>query len=321
MQLQKKTVVELKKLCKANGKKGYSKLKKKQLISLLSFADEKSVTKKKQCEEKDCLEKKSIVELKKLCKANGKKGYSKLKKTELIHLLTHEQVASKDSRLLDISSWKKQIPPKKGGNPAKIFFSPRGMKYYGKISKNYERIETELLASKLYQLANVQSTDMKLAKCGKDFVLLVDWKDGIHSPKSLDNPKIQDGFIVDCWLANWDASHGDNIMMDNKGNPIRMDVGGSLDYRALGKKKGVGSTTPFAEKVGQIKSMKKKGKHVDFTSISLSKLKSQVSDLSRISDVDIYETVHKNVKDETRADKLTSILIARRNNIIEQFSE
>ena len=318
MQLQKKTVIELKKLCKANGKKGYSKLKKNELISLLSFADEKSITKEKQSHEKDFLKKKSVVELKKLCKVSGKKGYTKLKKDELIHLLTHEP---KDSTLLDISSWKKGIPSKKGGNPAKIFFSPRGIKYYGKISKNYERIETELLASKLYQLANVQSTDMKLAKYGKDFVLLVEWKDGIHCPKPSDNAKIQDGFIIDCWLANWDALHGDNIMMDNKGNPIRMDVGGSLDYRALGKKKGVGSTTLFADKVGQIKSMKKKGQHVDFTSIPLSKLQAQVSDLSRVSDVEINETVHKNVNDRKRADKLTSILIARKNNIIKQFND
>lgn len=322
MQLQKKTVIELKKLCKANGKKGYSKLKKSELILLLSSVEKKSITKEKQSKEKDSLKKKSVIELKKLCKMSGKKGYSKLKKGELIQLLslTQKQEKKQETTLLDISSWKKEIPSKKGGNPAKIFFSPRGIKYYGKISKNYERIETELLASKLYQLANVQSTDMKLAKCGKDFVLLVEWKDGIHAPKLSDNKKIQDGYIIDCWLANWDTSEGDNIMIDSNGEPIRMDVGGSLDYRALGKKKGVGSTTPFADKVGQIKSMKKKGQHVDFTSIPLSKLQAQVSDLSRLPDVDIYNTVHENVKDRKRADKLTSILIARKNNIIEQFT-
>jgi len=312
--LQKKTVLELKKLCKASGKKGYSKLKKSELISLLS------ITKEKQSHEKDSFKKKSILELKKLCKASGKKGYSKLKKNELIQLLTHRQVKPQDSTLIDISTWKTQIPSKKGGNPAKIFFSPSGIKYYGKISKNYERIETELLASKLYKLANIQSTNMKLAKCGKDFVLLVEWKDGIHSPKPSDNAKIQDGFIIDCWLANWDATVKDNIMMDSKGEPIRMDVGGSLDYRALGKKKGVGSTIPFTDKVGQIKSMKKKSRYVDFTSIPLSKLQAQVADFSRVSDMDISHTVHKNIKDIKRADKLSSILIARKKNIIEQFT-
>ena len=63
-------VKELKEKCKEQDIKGYSKLKKDELIKLLTP-----------------LEKLSVKDLKERCKEQGIKGYSKLKKQQLLDLL------------------------------------------------------------------------------------------------------------------------------------------------------------------------------------------------------------------------------------------
>ena len=146
-----------------------------------------------------------------------------------------KKLEKSQDNLLKISSWKNEIPKKKGSNPAKIYFDPNGQKYYGKIYKNYERMETENLASKLYMLAGIPSIETFIAKDGKNFVLLQKWINNLRLPKSSDYQNIRKGFITDAWLANWDAPLNDNIMIDGNGNPIRVDVGGTLDYRAKGE--------------------------------------------------------------------------------------
>ena len=68
---KKYTVIELKKMCKDKGIKGYSKLRKKELMKkcLDGLPQKKQLTN---------------IELKKMCKDKGIKGYSKLRKKELI---------------------------------------------------------------------------------------------------------------------------------------------------------------------------------------------------------------------------------------------
>jgi hypothetical protein len=42
-------------------------------------------------------------------------------------------------------------------------------------------------------------------------------------------------FAADAWLANYDSvgTGGDNLVR-NSGKPVRVDLGGALDYRARG---------------------------------------------------------------------------------------
>ena len=72
------TVVELKKMCKHKGIKGYSKMKKTELLRKVDLHNKKSKGKNK----KYIMP--TVVELKKMCKHKGIKGYSKMKKTELL---------------------------------------------------------------------------------------------------------------------------------------------------------------------------------------------------------------------------------------------
>lgn len=74
-------VVELKRMCKERGIKGYSKLRKKELIDILGGENEEIG-----------MERYTVKELKKMCKERGIKGYSKLRKKELIEILGEVEV-------------------------------------------------------------------------------------------------------------------------------------------------------------------------------------------------------------------------------------
>ncbi len=75
------TIKELKQLCKEKGIKGFSKMKKQELMN-------KCGGDKQHKKVKNGL---SVIQLKQLCKEKGIKGYSKMKKTELIQHCQKEQ--------------------------------------------------------------------------------------------------------------------------------------------------------------------------------------------------------------------------------------
>ena len=89
--LKKLSVIELKKKCKERGFKGYSKLKKVELVQLLKKPQPKQETKKSAPK----LDKLTVSDLKKKCKENGIKGFSKMKKNQLLKLLYPEDVSVK----------------------------------------------------------------------------------------------------------------------------------------------------------------------------------------------------------------------------------
>lgn len=63
---------------------------------------------------------------------------------------------------------------------------------------------------------------------------------------------LQKNFAADALLANWDVVglSEDNVIVDKDGKAHRVDNGGSLDYRAQGKKK------PFGPEVNELKTMR-----------------------------------------------------------------
>lgn len=242
---------------------------------------------------------------------------NKLKKTNNSRICKRSSSKQEkiNNNLLDITSWENEKPKKKGSNPSKIFYSPNGEKYYGKIYKNYERIETEHLASVLYLFAGIDAVETRIAKNKKDFVLLQKWIDNLRLPKPKDSKDVRKGFLIDVWLANWDAPMNDNIMMKNNNEPIRIDVGGSLDYRARGGKKD-STKNPFGAEARQLFSMRKKGRHVNFKDITNEELREQKKHLEKLSNDGLYRIIFSIVKNQERAQYLFDTLVSRKEYLL-----
>lgn len=99
--------------------------------------------------------------------------------------------------------------------------------------------KTELLATKLYEMAGVDVPEMNSFKS-------TDGSVGTLSKYIPDLQKVNqatahanDGFGMDVLLANWDVVglSGDNMMKTADGKIIRLDNGGAFDYRAQGANK------------------------------------------------------------------------------------
>ena len=94
-----------------------------------------------------------------------------------------------------------------------------------------KHIESEFLANKLYNLAGVQTADVKLVyMSGNKVCLASKFQEGL---KPLNIQEAQRAFAVDAWLANWDGVLSENTMSVG-GSCLKIDCGGSLRYRAMG---------------------------------------------------------------------------------------
>lgn len=99
--------------------------------------------------------------------------------------------------------------------------------------------KTELLASKLYEMAGINVPEMNSFKAP-------DGTNGTLSKYEPDLTKVtkatadaNDGFGMDVLLANWDVvgEGHDNMFRTADGKILRLDAGGTFDYRAMGKNK------------------------------------------------------------------------------------
>lgn len=219
---------------------------------------------------------------------------------------------------VDVSSWTSSRPSNTGSNPATLLTSPDGTQYYTKLPKgtpnDQDRMETEVLASELYKLAGIQSADVQMGNQNGKPVTLSRMIQSRNPNSQADQDEALNGYVVDAWLANWDAPLNDNIQFDNGGKAVRLDVGGSLDFRAQGAPKG----NSWGNTVGEIDTMKKGGTF-DFTKITDAAIKQQAKALGNVTDADIRATVGRIITDPTRAKAMADTLIARRDDIVKRY--
>lgn len=160
-----------------------------------------------------------------------------------------EQGAAKQAAVkeLDGTAWK-QVGPQAGTNPGARFVAGDGTEWYVKWPKEgqgLERLQEELAANRLYRRAGIKVPELELVKTA-DGRLGVASKiqpgkvatanDSLKLAKAGD---VKEGFVFDAWLGNWDVAGAsfDNLLVDELGKVYRIDVGGSLRYRAQGKLK------------------------------------------------------------------------------------
>lgn len=155
--------------------------------------------------------------------------------------------------LPSIDSWA-QTGAQGGSNPGGRFKDEHGVEWYCKFPKDADIARSEVLAAKLYEAAGVKGQDAKLITKDGKIGIASRWvgvKKG--SPADLHGtPGALSGFAVDAWLANHDVvgMAFDNLQIGDDGRSMRVDAGGSLEYRAQGAKKAFGPT------VGEIDSMR-----------------------------------------------------------------
>ena len=151
----------------------------------------------------------------------------------------------KAQELLDIDAGGfKQVGHQTGSNPGGLYEDKQGERYYVKTPKSEDRGRNEILAGKLYGLADIAIPELTPAtRDGKFSVaskIVPGLSENAHKLRSGDVPGVLEGIAVDAWLGNWDVVglEYDNLLVDEEGNGRRVDTGGALRYRAMGAPKG-----------------------------------------------------------------------------------
>lgn len=236
-----------------------------------------------------------------------------------------EAAAAANGEPIDTSTWTKVSGPK-GSNDGGIYKSPDGKLYYLKKSKSAEHAKNEVLADNLYKLAGIETSDLQLADVGDGKIGTVseimdgakpDLQAKLHDPAY--KAKLQEGFAVDAWLANWDVTGTgfDNVMTDKDGVPVRIDPGGALLYRAMGDPKG-GAFGNTAGEWDTLRDGKNYYSSAAFGDITDAQLKESALKVAAISPDQIDAEIDKLDFNPNTAEKLKSTLKARRLDIMQR---
>ncbi|MEN6544466.1 MAG: hypothetical protein ABFE07_00320 [Armatimonadia bacterium] len=216
-----------------------------------------------------------------------------------------------------------QTGPQGGSNPGGRFKDADGVEWYCKFPGDEDVAKSEVLAAQLYALAGVAGQDAKLITKGGKLGIASRWVDvkKASGPSHLSGVDgVQAGFAVDAWLGNWDVVglSYDNLQIGADGKAVRVDAGGSLQYRAQGGKKAFGNT------VGEIDSLRDPKVNPQaaavFGSMTNADITASVKKVAEISDDDIYDLVMKHGPgDHENKAHLIETLIERKNDLLAKF--
>ena len=228
----------------------------------------------------------------------------------------------------NMDGWK-QVGPQLGSNKGGFYEDPDGNRYYVKEPKSDLHAENEMLASALYRALGINSAEIYIGSGPdkKKKTLSPDIKDSKQdfSEKLSDKDylaKVQEGFAVDAWLANWDVAGltFDNVMSDGEGNPVRVDPGGALLFRAQGAPKG----NYFGNEATELDTLRDKKMNPQsakvFGSMTEEQQKASAEKLLNISHDDIDSLVDSIITDQAKGQELKDKLKARRQYILDRYN-
>lgn len=217
-------------------KRSLQQLAKKKGITLPDTAELKMIQAARRKAEREVALK---VRAEKLAAAEIKKKVKALEQGDFTHLV--------------------RVGPQAGSNPGGVFEDAAGNRWYVKEASE-EWAREQALAAALYNVALrdplfVDRIATPPLVVGRGTPGLGRWQvaarivEGTEDLEErlttvLGTPEyfgqIRRGFAVDAWLGNWDVAGAtfDNIITTSAGVPIRVDVGGSLRFRAQGAPKG-----------------------------------------------------------------------------------
>ena len=136
-----------------------------------------------------------------------------------------------------------QIAGKKGSNEGGLFKDKTvDTLHYIKWPNSPVRAKMEALTALLYSHAGVPVPSVRTIEFQSKDAVMSDWIEGA-APMSLGEMQLHEdvraGFAADAWLANWDVVGlaADNIVKGPGAKAYRIDLGGSMLFRAQGKGK------------------------------------------------------------------------------------
>ncbi|WNL63667.1 ADP-ribosyltransferase [Aeromonas phage ST4] len=209
-----------------------------------------------------------------------------------------------------------------GSNPGGKFKDQDGVEWYCKFPADQDTAKAEVLAAKLYTALGLNAQDAKLVTKDGKVGIASRWQEVKKvTPQELaKTPGVLAGFAADAWLANWDVVGlgFDNLQVDEKGNAMRVDAGGSLMYRAQGGKKAFGDTVTELDSLRD-KKLNPQAAAV-FGGMSQADITASVAKVAQISDAQIRILVNSHgpgTKAERKA--LADTLIARKNDLLAKY--
>lgn len=190
------------------------------------------------------------------------------------------------------------------GGSNKAYYTKVGDKLYyikyPRTEKLGQSVE-EVIASRLYRAAGIDAPNMKYIynEDGKIIGMA-----GEYVPNLSATPKekshFTEGFAADAWLANWDAPKNDNTQYRESG-VIKVDVGGSLRYRARGEMK------EFSSIVNEISTLIEQNSQ--FMSMTKEELLASLKHVTETPDAIIKKIIDESPLDDNR---LINTLIKRK---------
>jgi len=217
-----------------------------------------------------------------------------------------------------------QVGPQLGSNPGGQYEDADGKRYYVKKAQSEDHARNELLAARLYGLANSPILVYRQSTDPRDVV--TQWDNVEAKPpykwESTQRDEARQQFAVHAWLANWDVVGLDNDNMGLIGGvPTALDLGGALAYRAKGTEKG----SAFGDKVDEWDTLRNPAKNYNaaalFGTMSDDELKSSAKLLESISAQQISDEIDKAGYTPAEAAELSGKLIERRLDILKRAKD
>jgi len=220
-----------------------------------------------------------------------------------------------------MDSWEK-VGEQKGSNPGGVYLDDQGHKWYCKFPQTADIAKTEVLAAKLYAEAGAAAQDCKLVTMGGKLAIATKWVDGLQTMNAHEMTQtegVAEFFAVDAWLANHDVIGMDytNIQKGPDGKAIRVDAGGSLEYKAQGDKK------EFGDSVDSLDSMMNPKYHQPYSvfgHLTKEDITASVAKVVAIPDEAIVQAVMQfGPGDNAHKVKLAQTLIARKADLLAKY--
>lgn len=194
-----------------------------------------------------------------------------------------------------------------GSSPAGVFADAQGRCFYVKTLESSVYARNEIIAAQLYRLAGAPTLNyLRTTRANQVATELVRLdKKNVGQLSPAERKQAQRWLGVHAWTANWDVA---GCLGENQGvaagTVLTLDLGGALEYRAMGDHKGrafgtqVGELDRFRRDVGNPYAVKL------FGDMGEAQVQAAIAVVARIPDAHIRHAIAEHGGSEALADKM-----------------